>query len=119
MDEPTDAGLQVERAGSVLLVRLPSGNLQDPEDVQRLGRELLLVLEREGRVNMVVSLAGVADFSTALLGRLVMLQKKAVAAGGRVVLCCAGGHLRQALEDAGLTRLFPLYATEQEAALSF
>jgi anti-sigma B factor antagonist len=120
MDQPPGLpGLQVQHAGPALVVRLPPGDLRDVEDAQRLGQELLLVPERAGCTDLVVSLAGVEGLGSDLLGRLVMLRKKVGATGGRVVLCAAAGRLRRALEDAGLTRLFPLYATEEEAAASF
>jgi anti-anti-sigma factor len=108
--------LDLERAGEVALVRLAGRDLSGEEEVLTVGRQLSGLLE-EGCRQLVVSLAGAAGVGTALIGKLIMLHNQAEAAGGRLALCGLHPQLHQALEAAGLTRLFDIYANEQEAAL--
>jgi anti-anti-sigma regulatory factor len=64
----------------------------------------------------VVSLAGVEDIGSGMLGKFITLHKRVEDLGGRLGLCCINSHLLKALDAARLTRHLRVYGDEQEAA---
>jgi anti-anti-sigma factor len=117
-DTPERPGLEVAATGCVTLVRLTAPTLWDEEQIQALAGHLFDLVEREGCRRLVVSLAAVEGFSVALLGKLLMLHKKAEAAGGRLALCGIDRRSQQALEGTELARLFHIHADELAAILA-
>jgi anti-anti-sigma factor len=116
---PSRRELDLEWWGEVAVVRLAGRGVWREEEVLAVGDQLCALVERQGCRRLVVSLAGVARAGTALVGKLLALHKQEEAVGGRLALCHLDPQLRHALGAAGLARLFHLYATEQEAVLSF
>jgi anti-anti-sigma factor len=110
--------LDVEQVGEVVLARI-SRPLGKDNEVLAVGEALFDLLDRDGCRKLVVSLAGAEGVGTAMLGKLILLHKKAEAAGGRLALCGIGPELYPVLAVARLTQLFSIYGDEQEAALSF
>jgi anti-anti-sigma factor len=73
-----------------------------------------------GRRNLVLNLATVEYLASLALGKLVMLNRKAQAAHGRLALCRLSPAVAQSLDSsASLTELFRVYGDEQEAVRSF
>ena len=116
---PEPRVLDVESLGQVTLARVICRRLWDEEETQALGHQLSHLLEQGGCRQLVVSLARAEAVSSAALGRLIALHKRAVALGGRLALCHLNPHLREGLDVARLSDFFHIYGDEQEAALSF
>lgn len=73
----------------------------------------------DGGQNIVLNLAGVSFIDSAGLGLLVINITKAKAAGGEVKLAEPQERVKDVFELTRLTKLFPLYASEQDAINSF
>lgn len=82
-------------------------------------RTTLEDLIKNGNTRIVLNLADVSFIDSAGLGILTMNYASVKAAGGLLKLAEAQERVKEALEVTRLTRLFPLYATEQEALQSF
>ena len=76
-------------------------------------------LAAEGCQQIILNLAGVPFIDSAGLGALALSYTRVKAAGGMLKLAGAPPRVQDALEMTRLTRLFPPYASEQEAAASF
>jgi anti-sigma B factor antagonist len=111
--------LDVESVGDVTLARVNCRRLWDEEEAQALGHQLTDLLDQGGCRWLIVSLARAEAVSSAALGRLIALHKRAEALGGRLALCNLNAHLREGLDVARLSHFFHIYRDEQEAALSF
>ena len=57
--------------------------------------------------------------SSAALRRLLILAKKAQAAGGKAVLASLPPPIREIFEMAGFTQIFSIHASREEALRSF
>jgi anti-anti-sigma factor len=119
--QPGDPLFQVEQASAATVVRLDPqcGDHLDNETIQRLGDLLVSLVADEGRHRLVVNLAGIDRLDSLLLGKLVQLHKRALAAGGRVVLCDLSPRLYETFQILQLTNFLRIYGTEAEAVASF
>lgn len=82
-------------------------------------RAVVEKLASEGCQRILLNLAGVPFIDSAGLGALALSFTKVKAAGGLLKLAEAPPRVQDALEMTRLTRLFPVYTSEQEAAASF
>jgi anti-anti-sigma factor len=114
---PANEWLEIEPAGDATVVRLTPNCarfLQD-EAIKALGDRLFGLVANEGHRRLVVNLTHVERMDSLLLGKLVALHKKAVAAGGRVVLCQLTPQLYDVFQTLQLTGFLRIYGTEAEA----
>ena len=118
---PADDWFQVEQAGGVTVVRLNPlcGRHLDDETIRRLGELLVSLVADEGRRRLVVNLASIDRLDSLLLGKLVQLHKRALAGGGRVVLCQLSPRLYETFQILQLTNFLRIYGTEADAVASF
>ncbi len=73
----------------------------------------------QGRHNLVVDLEGVNYLSSAGLRALIAALKRAQGAGGNLALAAPSARVREVIELAGLTNLFPMYDDRVSAVGSF
>jgi anti-sigma B factor antagonist len=110
--------LEREDFDAVTVVRLkPPETLDD--DTARAMFDLIYTLCDTGRTRLVLNLADVEYLTSMALGKLVMLNRKVQAAGGRLALCQLVPFTREILDSTYLTDLLNIYPTEQEALQSF
>src|SRR5690349_8100267 len=71
--------VRLEGTREALLVSFNSARIFAADEIQGIGRELLLAADVASRIDMplVVSFQGVESISSALIGKLVLLNKKA------------------------------------------
>ncbi len=78
-------------------------------------REALVDLVNAGRYNLVVDVEGVDFLDSTGLGVLVGALKRVRANGGELALVCTSSRIRKVFEVTGLTKVFSLYDTVDEA----
>jgi anti-anti-sigma factor len=111
--------LERQDSGAVTVVRLKTPKLLD-EDTARAAFDPINALVGEvGRSRLVLNLAAVEGLSSPVLAKLVLLNRKAQAAQGRLALCHLSPAFEHSLASTDLEPLFNIYATEQEALASF
>jgi anti-sigma B factor antagonist len=110
--------LEREDLGDVTVVRLKLPRLQD-DDAHTIFKQIYSLVDDMGRSRLVLSLGPVTFLPSMALGKLVMLNRKAQAAGGRLAVCQLTPEAREVLDVTHLSDLFQLFATEQEAVRSF
>jgi anti-sigma B factor antagonist len=108
-----------EDFGAVTVVRLRPPRVVDDDTARDLFDPVLSLVSEVGRTHLVLNLAGVEHLPSLGLGKLVLLNRKAQAAGGRLALCHLPPGVEGALDNTRLKGLFSIYATEQEALRSF
>lgn len=74
---------------------------------------------REGRVNLVVDLAGVGYISSAGLRAILATMQEARHAGGDLRLAGAGTPVKKVLDMAGFTKIMKCYDDRADAVASF
>jgi len=110
--------LEREDIGDVSVVRLKLPRVRD-DDAQEFFKQIYSLVDDMHRRNVVLSLGPVEYLPSMALGKLVMLNRKAQAAQGRLALCQLSPGVAEILEVTRLNELFNIYPTEAEAVKSF
>ncbi len=110
--------LEREDVGDVTLVRLKLARLTD-DDAHSLFKQIYSLVDDMRRRNLVLDLRAVEYLPSMALGKLVMLNRKAQAAGGRLVLCELRPEVDEIMQVTRLSDLFAICQTEEEALESF
>ena len=111
--------LVVRAVGDVIVVYFVDTKILEEMQIKWLGTELYDLVEKQSRSSIAINFQNVERFSTALLGKLVGLKKKAVEADGTVKLCCIPPGVMEIFTVTGLDAAFEIYDDEQTAIKSF
>ena len=111
--------LVVRAVGNVAVVYFTDSKILEEMQIKWLGTELYDLVEKQSRSSIAINFQNVERFSTALLGKLVGLKKKAVEADGTVKLCCIPPGVMEIFTVTGLDAAFEIYDDEQTAIKSF
>lgn len=106
-------------SGEVSLVRFLDRKIIDAANIQELGDELFGLVEKEQRKNLLLNFATVEFLSSAALNKLIILDKKVKAAGGKMRLCNLKPEIYEVFAITRLNQLFDIKTTEQEALGAF
>ncbi len=100
--------------GGVAVVAIGAHGAGDPCTTE----ELWALLERAGG-RLVTDLAADEPLTSAVLGKLVTMNMKVKAAGGKLRLCCPPGPTLDELRVAKLDKLVPTFPTLAAALAGF
>lgn len=112
--------LHVRTVDGVAVVRLADpGIVFGHNAVRALGDEMDDLVIRDGNTRLVLDLTGVRFVASELLAKVVMLDRKARQAGGRLRLCGVGPTVRDILGVSHLDRLLEIDEDETHALAWF
>jgi anti-anti-sigma factor len=110
--------LEVEDQGDVAVVRLKSRRLDNEDQIRAVFQHLTGLVDA-GRPNLVLNFDKVEFMASVAIGKLVMLNRKVQAAGGRLALCHLSPATDETLEIMHLKDIVQTYDSEQEALRTF
>ncbi len=105
--------------GDLTVVRLKTPRLMDDETTAEIFRQIYSRVDDMHRHRLVLNLQSVLYLASLPLGKLIMLNRKAETAGGRLALCGLSPTVSEILQVTGLADRFSVYAGEVEAVASF
>src|SRR4030095_12429956 len=79
--------LEVEPIGDVTVVNFIDRKILDEQNIQIIGEQLFSLVETEQVKKLLLNFRNADFLSSAALGKLISLDKKVQAAGGKLVLC--------------------------------
>src|SRR6188508_3114666 len=79
--------LEVTEVGEITVVRFTDRKILDATAIEELGGELFALVESDNRKNLLLNFTGVEFLSSAALNKLIILDKKVKAHGGRLKMC--------------------------------
>ena len=106
-------------AGDVALVRFKDHKIMDSTVIQELGDDLFGLVEKEPWKNLLLDFNNVVFISSAVLNKLIVLDKKVKAASGKLRLCNLRPEVFEIFAVTRLSQLFTIKRTEQEALAAF
>jgi anti-sigma B factor antagonist len=103
--------IELENVDSVLVVKFVDKKVMDPARIERMGQELLALVD-EGKVdNLLINFENVKFFSSAAINLLIVLEKRVRGRGGSIRL----GSLRPEVRDLfSYTNLDSIFKIEEE-----
>src|SRR5438128_1633205 len=110
---------EVEDIGDVTVVSFTDRKILDEQNIQLIGEQLFNLVDESGRKKLLLNFGNVEYMSSAALGKLITLNKKVQAAGGKLVLCNIDPQIREVFEITKLDKLFVIRGDEQEGLQMF
>jgi anti-sigma B factor antagonist len=101
----------VECANGGTIVRFEARSILEAATAREVAEDLYALVDQHGMIDLVVDLAGVRFLSSETLGTLVGLQRKARAAGGKIVLTGLGPNIARMLR---ITRLDSVLTIQEQ-----
>jgi anti-sigma B factor antagonist len=111
--------VQLSQVGDVSVVRFVDRKILDEANIQELGQELFQLIEEEERKNLLLNFSSVEFLSSAALGKLITLDKKVKARGGKLKLSNIRPEIYEVFAITKLNKLFDIKDDEADALASF
>ncbi|HEV7281665.1 MAG TPA: STAS domain-containing protein [Pirellulaceae bacterium] len=103
----------------VTVVTFRDRRLIDSPEVETLSKALFALVELGERRNLLLDFSGVEFVSSAVLNKLVKLQRTLVAGGGSLKLVHLDGELHRIFAMTHLDRMFEIHADVDEGLAAF
>ena len=113
--EKKGALIMTSQIGDVGVVNFLTSQVLDELNVQQLGQELNDLVDKDYMVKMVINFSKIKFLSSAVLGKLISLNKKVAAQKGRLAFCNINPDIMQVFKITRLDKLIPVYEDEDEA----
>lgn len=111
--------VEVSEADGVRIVRFRDRQLFDERTVREVAEQVFNAAPATGPIRMVVDFTGVDLVSSSLLGKLLLLQRRVDASGGKLRLCEMSPAVRAVFKVSNLDRLFGIDRDRREALEAF
>jgi anti-anti-sigma factor len=110
--------MEVEQKGNAAVVRFVDRLILSGTTAEAVSDELFRLVESKARSRLILNFGNVASLTSLMLGKLITLNKKVQAAGGRLAVCNLSPDLRETFEITRLSEYLDIYADEQDALQS-
>ena len=117
--QPRRRRLEVEDIGDVTVVNFTDKKILDEQNIQVIGDQLFGLVDGEGLRKLLLNFGNVEYLSSAALGKLITLNKKLQAVGGRLILCNIDPQIYEVFEITKLDKFFKIMKEEQAALQAF
>jgi len=112
--------LRLQDQGEVLIVYFLVGTITDQSLIEQIGNEFSdVAMEAAGNRKLIVNFQGVKFMSSAMLGKLLPLNKRCKADKIKLKLCNLSPNLMEVFKILNLTKVFDICGSETEAVASF
>ena len=100
--------IEVSESGDIGVVRFKTHKITNELHVKLFGEELLSLIETEGRKKVLLDFENVEFLSSAALGHLIKLRKRAKAAEAQVILANIRDTIYEVFNITGLDQEFTI-----------
>ena len=111
--------LQLSQVGDVTVVRFVDRKILDEVNIQEMGQELFHLIDDDDHKNLLLNFSSVEFLSSAALGKLITLDKKVKAHGGKLKLSNIRPEIYEVFAITKLNKLFDIKDDEADALASF
>jgi len=113
------AAINIETKGEVTVINFTDGKILDSQRIEQVGRELLESVPQAGQKNMDLSFRGASFMSSAMITKLVQVNKVCKAQGVSLKFCELTDNVMEVFKITKLNKLFDIHKTEEKAIESF
>ncbi|MEZ6056821.1 MAG: STAS domain-containing protein [Planctomycetaceae bacterium] len=111
--------IDIEEIGDVTIARFVDKKILDENNIQVIGNQLFGLVEEDGRKKIVLDFTNVEYLSSAALGKLITMDKKTKAAGGKLRLCAIRPDIYEVFAITKLNKMFDIRDTQELALAGF
>jgi len=114
------SSLKSREEEGVLVVNFTDAKILDEARIQQIGAELMeMVTAATQSKKMLLNFQGVQFMSSAMIGKLVLLNKKAKTAEIDLKFCTISPNVLEVFKITRLNKVFKIFADEEKALKSF
>lgn len=113
------AALRSEEVEGVLVVSFTDAKLLEETKIQQVGGELLEMVTRAQNNRLVLNFSGVTFMSSAMIGKLVLLNKKCKTDGVDLKFCEISSNVMDVFKITKLNKVFDIHPSVDKAVKSF
>ena len=111
--------LELSSEGDVTVIQFKDQKILDEADIQQLGTELSEVVSSGEHSKVLLNFEAVDFLSSAALGKLISVNKKANVADVGLKMCCIKPNLFEVFKLTNLDSVFDIRETQEEALSAF
>lgn len=113
------AAINVETKGEILVAYFTDGKILDSQRIEQVGRELQEAVPQAVHKKMVLNFQGVSFMSSAMITKLVQVNKACKAQGVALRFCELSSNVMEVFKITKLNKLFDIHKSEDKAIESF
>jgi len=112
--------IELANIEEVSVVKFKDQKVMDPSRIERMGKELLTLVDDEDDTgNVLINFENVNFFSSAAINKLIVLEKRIRACGGQIRLSNLRPEVRDLFKYTNLDSMFQIKDEQAEAIESF
>jgi len=112
-------GLVISQIQGVAIASIKTPSLLEGPDVDNIAQELFDLADKRACQKIIVDFRDVSFLASVMLGKLVMLQKKANEIDGKVILCSLKPNLMKVFKVTKLDKMLTFADNEDKALRKF
>lgn len=113
------AAITSQTAGEILIVGFTDSKILDSQRIEQVGRELQEITAQALHKKFLLNFRGVSFMSSAMITKLVMLNKSCKAQGIALKFCEVSPNVLEVFKITKLNKLFDIQEGEEKAMASF
>ena len=111
--------LDIDEANDVTVARFTDKKILDESNIQIIGNQLFSLVDEDHRQKIVLDFTNVEYLSSAALGKLITMDKKVKASGGKLRLCSIRSDILEVFKITRLDKLFTIRENREKALEGF
>jgi anti-sigma B factor antagonist len=111
--------LDIEEVNGVTIARFTDKKILDESNIQIIGNQLFNLVDEDHRQKIILDFTNVEYLSSAALGKLITMDKKVKAAGGKLRLCSIRSDIKEVFKITRLDKLFQILDNRDKAIEGF
>lgn len=111
--------LDIDEVNDVTIARFTDKKILDESNIQIIGNQLFALVDEDHRQKIVLDFTNVEYLSSAALGKLITMDKKVKAAGGKLRLCAIRSDIQEVFKITRLDKLFTIKEDREKAVEGF
>jgi anti-sigma B factor antagonist len=111
--------LEIQEIGDVTVIRFRDPRITNPLEIEELGQQLYRTLEVKHCLKLVIDFSPVEFLSSALIGKLISLNRKVKVGKAGLRLCSLRPEIQEIFHLCNLERVFDIREDQTAAIASF
>jgi len=113
------SSLRSEENGEVLVVYFNEAKILDEARIQQIGKELIDMVGKAANAKLLVCFQGVTFMSSAMIGKVILLNKKCKAANVKLKLCDICDNVLEVFKLMRLNKILEIHPDIDKAIAAF
>ncbi len=111
--------LDIEEVNGVTIARFTDKKILDESNIQIIGNQLFNLVDEDHRQKIILDFTNVEYLSSAAPGKLITMDKKVKAFGGKLRLCSIRSDIKEVFKITRLDKLFQILDDRDKALEGF